>query len=340
MKNKKIMYGLIAIISLLVWVTVFLSAVFVLEHKQGGKSNNKNNIKQSENIEKTIQVVNEKTEENNEINVNDFAKKINGYWTYKADGNTTHDVLYSYDNYLITWVEEGGIDREGEIKKVVQRTDGCYELTVYYPETIHYDELMKAEESIWIIKSVDKVKGELIFISGENKTTYKFAGNTEEEYIEFCNDARIPILNIRAEELDRDLEALKIRTERMTNLSMVPWFLQNLDGVISYCFSTGLYTTLYFGEKDGKIVYSNSYKDTRRYNSIKNFLPDNALTTPPAVYVVDPEPGSKFPLPAYVWKIDNGYMIIITFDGGGEFYDNKIGSVYYVTDLKYLSFIK
>lgn len=152
--------------------------------------------------------------------------------------------------------------------------------------------------------------------------------------------SHIPKLSSGSKYLDADFAALKIRMGYDLNGPNAGWqgnasnllYLKNLNTVDCYMNISSDLPELIGADNDG-VVFFGVY-GTTAYAYVKDFLSDEELMIEPAVYPVD---GGK--MDAFVWKLENGYFVIIATTINVNWYDRPAFGVAHVRDASYLSFI-
>lgn len=189
--------------------------------------------------------------------------------------------------------------------------------------------------------------GEYVFVADKfEQAIVKFEQIIEEEYFGSL-ETDIPEISTHNAILDADFEALKIKMGYDLSGPCDAWcsnaesifYLTNLEDV--NCYMNISSQSELIGEKNGEIVFYGIYGLSSSSVRVKDLLPNNDLTTEPAIYTIRANTAAKAGLDSYVWKLSNGYMAVIVFpmDNIKEFYDQYIYNVVFITDLTYLSYI-
>ena len=156
------------------------------------------------------------------------------------------------------------------------------------------------------------------------------------------NDHNIPTLSSRSQHLDTDWEALQIRvgpsmngpTDKWKNGSISHCHLKNIDSVS--CYWNAATQADLIGVEGGQIVFWGTYGTIRneygRYAQVKDFLSDAALKVEPYICIAE---NGEF---AYIWKLENGYLMIITMASSDsrEWYNQYVHCVVDSKNINYL----
>ena len=156
------------------------------------------------------------------------------------------------------------------------------------------------------------------------------------------NGQDMPMLSSRSQHLDTDWEALQIRaghsvngpSDQWKNLSISHCHLKNIDSVSCY-WDTATKADL-IGVEGGQIVFWGTYGTIRneygRYAQVKDFLSDAALKIEPYICLAE---SGEF---AYIWKLQNGYLMIITMASSDsrEWYNQYVHCVVDSKNINYL----
>lgn len=161
--------------------------------------------------------------------------------------------------------------------------------------------------------------------------------------IEKKHREKIPKISGSSTMLATDVETLKIKMghylhgpgDNWRSIAESNFLLQNMEGIECYWDLSADCELI--GIKKDKIVFHGTYGLGGSHITVKDILPDSALTTAPAVYTI-PEPSAGDE--AYVWKLDNGYIALFVPTMNLEFYDRYVYNVAYVSDLTYFSYIE
>lgn len=152
--------------------------------------------------------------------------------------------------------------------------------------------------------------------------------------------AGIPEIPFSNNMLDTDFEIIKIRESHSLSGPQNEW-REMAESSLNLCNleSVNCYMNVYanprelIGEINNTIVFYGIGADGSM--RAKEYLPDEALKTEPAMYATSNEN-----IVAYVWKLQNGYVAIeALYHAAYEWYDHFVFSVVNVKDLDYLSYI-
>lgn len=90
---------------------------------------------------------------NNQLQVNNFCKRISGYWVDLGSARTDYFYCLAIEDNKLNFVEVPGVwDREGTITEVKDLGNDKYEIVVYYPEIEAYDEVLEERTAICSIR--------------------------------------------------------------------------------------------------------------------------------------------------------------------------------------------
>lgn len=141
--------------------------------------------------QETVNPVQEKTTQSNmEANKEkeeSFEEKVQGYWMY-----TNKWGGYEYISFLNGKVSSGtypgGGGGKGEIKSATKKSNSSYNVEIYYPEEIIFDETVPASRETVLASSNDEFGNSLVLKSGDEEFSYTYAGKTWEEFVAKCEN--------------------------------------------------------------------------------------------------------------------------------------------------------
>ena len=257
-------------------------------------------------------------------------------------------------------VYPGAYGRTCELTEIHKNSNGSFSIVLHYPatEATDMDDAMPELKEAVIFDSTDSFY-ETLEITYDDGTVreYMFVADEFEQAItkfdQIINEkqknaleANIPAISASSQILDADFEALKIRmgydlsgpNDSWRSNSESIFYLTNISDVDCYMNISSKDELL--GVKNGEIVFFGIYGLTSSSARVMDLLPNDALTTEPAVYTIRANTASKAGLDSYVWKLNNGYMAAVVVPMGNmNFYDQLVYNVVYVTDLSYLSYL-
>lgn len=306
--------------------------------------------------------IGETKEKTNTVVVEEFCDNVCGVWMLLEADNPHASVSFitiTSDMHMTGGVYPGTYGRTCEITKIEHKTGSSFNAILYYPATekTEMDDAMpelKKEatfnspdgycESLEITYK-DGTISKFVFVEDEfEQAAVKFEQIIEEKQ-QSKIDAGIPKISASSTMLDADFETIKIRTgydlsgpdDDWYTMAQSIFYLANMPDVD--CYMNVSSSDEVIGVKNGEIVF---YGNTGLNVSpqVKDYLPDNALTTKPAIYTIRENSAVKGGLDSYVWKLKNGYMaIIVSPSTNVKFYNQYVFNIVYVADLSYLSYI-
>ena len=123
-----------------------------------------------------------------EISIEEFINQTQGHWAIPGENSCT--VISLSNNSFESCVYPGSFDRPGSFTKIIKKTDGTYEATIYYPETIMFEgEKPKPEIYETLLFSSNDNYNQTLTVtnSNGNKFNYTFIGKSEEEWRSKCD---------------------------------------------------------------------------------------------------------------------------------------------------------
>ena len=306
---------------------------------------------------------NQSSEKSDTFNISEFSEDVSGIWVLVEESNSLASVsfLTITDNLEMTGgVYPGAYGRTCELTEIHKNSNGSFSIVLHYPatEATDMDDAMPELKEAVIFDSTDSFY-ETLEITYDDGTVreYMFVADEFEQAItkfdQIINEkqknaleANIPAISASSQILDADFEALKIRmgydlsgpNDSWRSNSESIFYLTNISDVDCYMNISSKDELL--GVKNGEIVFFGIYGLTSSSARVMDLLPNDALTTEPAVYTIRANTASKAGLDSYVWKLNNGYMAAVVVPMGNmNFYDQLVYNVVYVTDLSYLSYL-
>lgn len=128
-------------------------------------------------------------EEEKENTLKELKNKIQGYWIIGY-----HEFIGFENNKVFSGAYPGNLDTTGEIKDIRLEGENRLNISIYYPESMEWDEVVPAYTEII---NVDVDTYEKIYITNKRgKKEYRYAGKTFEELkISIDNSNKLPELS-------------------------------------------------------------------------------------------------------------------------------------------------
>ncbi len=263
-----------------------------------------------------------------------LASLLQGRWVVK---NSEFPIYFDFNSDDVISSRHGSSfdGRSGYITKANSYDNMIYHVTIFYPELVLFDGeevFPELQEEMFIYSENDYTSS--FICTFEDGSSFLYTRDTETN-----DEPLIPSIAITSNKLYTDFSIVKARLgynllSGWKETAQKIFFLNNLENTDFYLNTLSKHE--YIGISENKVIIhaENGFNGTKL--RVKDFLPDDALSVPPAIYPLDEI------YTAFLWKINNGYLIIYVMHMSPNinFYDQRVINIAHVSDLKYLSFVE